>query len=74
MEEPAPEFELPEDFEQRCTSVYARLQADEPMTIEQIAEQLGLPYEFFAGALAGYAAMRGVLALVDLSPASQTVH
>ena len=61
-------LQLPADFEQRCSTMLARLQSDEPMTIEYLADQLGVPYEFFAGALAGYAATLGVLALVDLSP------
>ncbi|WP_316179658.1 MULTISPECIES: hypothetical protein [unclassified Bradyrhizobium] len=61
-------FTLPADFESRCTAVYARLQAGEPMTVEYLADQLGLPYEFFAGALAAHAASLGALALVDLSP------
>ncbi len=62
------DHELPSDFESRCATMLVRLQADEPMTIEYLADQLGLPYEFLAGALAGYAAMLGVSALVDLSP------
>lgn len=68
MTQPEPEFNLPADFEQRCSETYKRLLAGEPMTIENIADQLGLPYEFFAGALAGYAGALGVLAMVDLSP------
>jgi hypothetical protein len=46
----------------------ARLQADEPMTLEYLADQLGVPFEFLAGALAGYANTLGVSALIDLSP------
>jgi hypothetical protein len=61
-------MDLPADFGQRCAIMLARLQADEPMTIEYLADQLGVPYEFLAGALAGYAATLGVLALLDLSP------
>jgi hypothetical protein len=61
-------LELPAGFEERCAAMLDRLQADEPMTIEYLADQLGLPHEFLAGALAGYAATLGVLALIDLSP------
>ena len=65
--------ELPDDFEERCTATYKRMEAGEPMTIEQIAGQLGLSFEFFAGACAGYAAIYGVLAEIDAS-SRQTTH
>lgn len=63
-----PELDLPADFEQRCSTTLAQLEAGSPMTIEQIANTLGLSYEFFAVALATYAATRGVPAMVDFSP------
>jgi hypothetical protein len=65
---PANEFALPEkpaDFEDRVSATYKRLRAGEPMTIEYIASELGLPFEFFAGACAGYAALAGVLVEID---------
>ncbi len=65
--------ELPADFEDRCTATYQRLKAGEPMTIEYIAAQLGLPFEFFAGACAGYAALAGVLVEIDAA-SRQTTH
>jgi hypothetical protein len=55
--EPAlPQFTLPDDFEDRCTAMNNRLEAGEPMTIEYIATQLGMPFELFAAACALYAA------------------
>lgn len=74
MQQPteATEFldELPVDFEERCARMYARMQSGEPMTIEYIADQLGLSYEFFATMLAVYSAVtRHVPAVVDFSPA-----
>jgi hypothetical protein len=60
--------ELPADFEQRCTETYKRLEAGEPMTIPNIADQLGLPFEFLGDCLAVYSAtVYGVPALVDPS-------
>lgn len=68
MSEHEADFELPADFEQRCSSTLAELEAGTPMTIEQIADSLGLSYEFFASACASFAAARGVMAIIDLSP------
>jgi hypothetical protein len=42
-------------------------------TIEYIAAELGLPFEFFAGACAGYAALAGLLLEVDAA-SRQTTH
>ena len=63
-----PEFDVPADFEQRCSKTLAELEAGTPMTFEQVADSLGLSYEVFAFACANYAAMQGVTAIVDLSP------
>lgn len=61
--------ELPDDFEDRCAGMYARLQAGEPMTVEYLADQLGLPFKFLATALAVYcASTHRVPVLVDCSP------
>jgi hypothetical protein len=65
--------ELPSDFEDRVSATYKRLKAGEPMTIEYIAGQLGLPFEYFAGACAGYAALAGVLVKIDAA-GRQTTH
>lgn len=43
-----PIAELPIDFEKRS----ARLQAGEPMTVETLANELGVSYEFLAAGLA----------------------
>ncbi len=65
-----PDLVLPADFEQRCSAVCLRLRAGEPMTVEYIAGQLGVPYEFIATALAVLfrAIAHSVPALVDISP------
>ena len=69
---PAPE--LPADFEDRCSATYKRMKAGEPMTLEYIAEQLGLPFEFFAAACAIYgAAVYGVPVEIDAT-SRQTSH
>jgi hypothetical protein len=66
--------ELPDDFEDRCSATYKRLQAGEPMTMEYIAERLGLPFEFFAAACAVYAAaVYGVPVEIDAG-SRQTTH
>lgn len=66
--------ELPADFEQRCSRMYARIEAGEPMTVEYLAEQLGLPFEFLATTLAVFcAATHRVCVLVDTSP-SRSIH
>jgi len=37
--------ELPGDFEERCSRVNKRLEAGEPMTIADIAKEVGMPFE-----------------------------
>ncbi|MCW1996603.1 hypothetical protein [Bradyrhizobium diazoefficiens] len=74
MSEQEVALDCPANFEQRCAVALAQLEAGRPMTIEQLAKQLGLPYEFFAGALAGYAEILGISVMVDLSPPSQAAH
>lgn len=62
--------DFPPDFEQRCATVYSRLQVGEPMTVAHIANQLGVSYEFLAtglGVLFG-AIVHSVPPLTDLSP------
>jgi hypothetical protein len=49
--------ELPDDFQERCTATYKRLEAGEPMTVEYLAAELGLSFEFLAAALAVYSAV-----------------
>ena len=61
---------LPADFSERCRAVNARIEAGEPMTMQNIADELGIPFEFFAGALAMYVELElGVPTVIDLSPA-----
>lgn len=67
-------LELPPDFHERCAATNKRLEAGEPMTIEYIADQLGLPFELFAAACALYAAVAyDVLVEIDAS-SRQTTH
>jgi hypothetical protein len=74
---PANEYalpELPDDFQERCIATYKQLEAGEPMTVEYIAEQLGMPFEFFAAACAIYSAVvYGVPVEIDAS-SRQTTH
>jgi hypothetical protein len=66
--------ELPDDFEVRCTAMYKRLEAGEPMTVEYLADQLGLSFEFLAAALAVYSAVvYGVPVEID-ADSRQTTH
>ena len=66
--------ELPDDFQERCTATHKRLESGEPMTIEYIAEQLGLSFEFFATACAVYSAVvYGVPVAID-ADSRQTTH
>lgn len=68
MKQPESELELPADFKQRCAETYKRLLAGEPMTIQNIADQLGLPLEFLGACLAVYSATAyGVPAVIDAS-------
>lgn len=64
-----PEIVLPIDFEERRDKVLARLESGEAMTIQAIADALGVPFEFFALTVSLYAAARqGVpVALDDVS-------
>ncbi len=66
--------DLPDDFQERCTATYKRLEAGEPMTIEYIATELGMPFELFAAACALYAAAAyDVLVEID-AISCQTTH
>lgn len=60
--------EVPADFEERVSETYKRLLAGEPMTIQNIADALGLPFEFLGACLAVYSvAVYGVPAVIDAS-------
>jgi len=66
--------ELPDDFQERCTATYKRLEAGEPMTIGYIADQLGMPFELFAAACAVYGTIVcGVSVEIDAT-SRQTSH
>lgn len=60
------EFELPPDFLQRCKHTDQRIAAGEAMTMQNIADQLGLPFEFFSAAIAIMIALKsGQKVIVD---------
>jgi hypothetical protein len=66
--------ELPDNFQERCAAMLERLEAGEPMTIEYIADQLGMPFELFAAACAVYGAVVcGVSVEIDAT-SRQTSH
>jgi hypothetical protein len=52
-------FPFPSDFEDRARRTHERLAAGEALSNEAIASALGLPIEFFAAAVAIYAALLG---------------
>jgi hypothetical protein len=62
--------ELPDDFDDRRERMLARLQSGEKMTVQYLADQLGLPFEFLATSMAIHIAARdGCQVVVDCSPA-----
>lgn len=66
-----PQVTVPFDFAERCASVFARLEAGEPMTMEYIASELGLDYDVFAICCAAYCvANHRVPVLVDFASAA----
>ncbi len=48
--------DIPPDFEQRYAEAYCRLHAGEQMSYQQVADLLGLPYEFLVTVFAIYCA------------------
>lgn len=63
-------FQLPTDFQARCVAKSRRIADGEAMTIQQLADALGLPFEFVAAALAiTEVLMTGQPVLVDPAPA-----
>lgn len=66
--------ELPADFDERCRLTRQRLESGEPMTVEYIADQLGLSFEFFATCMAVYSAtVYGVPMEIDAT-SRETTH
>jgi hypothetical protein len=62
--------ELPADFDNRRERMLTRLQSGEKMTVQYLADQLGLPFELLATSMAVYIAARdGCPVVVDCSPA-----
>ena len=62
-------FELPPDFAARCRATNARIESGEAMTLQYLADQLGIPFEFFAAAQAiAIALARGQCVIVDPRP------
>lgn len=41
-------FDVPCDFRQRVDSMRPRIEAGEPMTMQYLADALGVPFEFIA--------------------------
>jgi len=66
---PAPlRFRLRDDFAARCSETRRRTDAGEVMTVQQLADALGLPFEFIGAALAiAEALATGRPVLVDLA-------
>ena len=63
-------FRLPPDFAQRCRTTNARIEAGEAMTMQYIADQLGIPFEFFAAAQGIASALAsGKPVIIDPAPA-----
>lgn len=66
-------FRLPDDFTERCKDTDRRAAAGEPMTLQHLADALGLPFEFISAAVAiSEALATGRPVLVDPSPAQPT--
>lgn len=62
--------EFPANFAERSQRIFDRLQSGEKMTVQYLADQLGLPFEFVATAMAiSIAARDGCQVIVDCSPA-----
>jgi hypothetical protein len=62
------EHALPADFANRCASVNMRIEAGDPMTLQNIADQLGMPFEVFARCLGAYCHVAGIPFAIDASP------
>ena len=45
-------FKLPDDFAERCARTRQRTENGEAMTMQHLADALGLPFEFVGAALA----------------------
>ena len=63
-------FELPADFPQRAANVRMQVERGDAMTFENLAEALGLPFEFVSASVAIAAVLQsGRPVLVDPAPA-----
>ena len=68
------ERNLPPDFEANCSSILARIEAGEVMAVGYIADQLGIPFEFFGAMLESFSrAVLGVPMVADFD-SHQTIH
>lgn len=66
-------FRLPADFQQRCRTTNARIEAGEAMTMQYIADALGIPFEFFAAAQGIATALAsGKPVIIDPAPVPQS--
>lgn len=65
-------FELPADFVARCQRTNQRVLSGEAMSMQHIADALGLPFEFVSAAMAITAVLQsGRSVLVDPAPATK---
>jgi hypothetical protein len=62
-------FDLPSDFAARSQRMNTRIEAGEAMTMQYIADQLGVPFEFFAAAQGIMLALKsGKRVIIDPAP------
>jgi hypothetical protein len=62
-------FRLPPDFAERCRATNARIESGEAMTMQYLADQLGIPFEFFAAASGIAVALQtGQRVIIDPQP------
>lgn len=65
-------FQVPADFQARCAAKNRRIADGEAMTIQQLSDALGLPFEFVAAAVAiTEVLMTGQPVLIDPAPAGK---
>jgi hypothetical protein len=64
-------FPLPSDFGSRCSETKRHTESGEAMTIQQLADALGLPFEFVGAAVAiSEALLTGRPVVVDPAPSA----
>lgn len=64
-------FRLPADFSTGCTTTHRRAENDECLSVQQLADALGLPLDLVGAALAiGETLITGRPELIDPAPSS----